>query len=286
MYKKLLLTCILAASTQAHADFSKKYDFSFSLETAKGVSAYAPTQVFTDGDKTWIQFRNPEISPVILAEEGEVKYKVEFPYIVMEGVYPHLTVVLAGERVAEIDYSGHYASRSVGVMFPSSKPIAVNSPAPMPIPVEEVKAPQPVNLDVAVEQPIDKRGDLVTIPEDKIVHLSLNPPLLEVEGEVIVETNPTAVEEEKESVFVKYKGKLSKPDFVKIKKWVNQGGTLTLKGASNWDDEGKRAKSVVRRANEMKRILVTKGRIKKEAITIDETGFEVKAESGVNIILN
>lgn len=94
------------------------YSFDWQLSGNREV---APLQVFDDGHKTWLQFAPGQPVPAIFEQRAEgdrpLSYKLEGPYVVLDGVWPEL-VLRGGQlkstvrRVQQIQSGGANAVSS------------------------------------------------------------------------------------------------------------------------------------------------------------------------------
>lgn len=140
---------IMASTTGVAKEYSNgvsvksKFDFDFSMT---GPNTKFPNQVFTDGKKTWLQFKDLNRPPVIFADEKPIAYQIEGQYMVVSGIYPNITLVDGREgTLVEINYDGVYSAANKGVIHSVSRPIAINGVASLP----QEAAPAPVYRQVS-----------------------------------------------------------------------------------------------------------------------------------------
>lgn len=115
------------------------YNFSYKIA---GDRMVAPVQVFDNGAKTYLQFRDLTTLPAIFADTplGEVLLKpgvgfdVEPPYVIVRNIEPELILVM-NKRKAYVSYQGPITEfiTKTPVMFGARQPIALSPDATAPV---------------------------------------------------------------------------------------------------------------------------------------------------------
>lgn len=144
LIRVIIFTALSLASVSASADINFKYRIT-------GDRISAPVQVFDNNGKTYIQTRDPDHPPAVLDETGNpVVYKVEAPYLVVNGIYKefelrygrHSTSVvnLAGMQSAQAGQNSQNkpTNSEKNVYFVSADATKKMGRASDPVPAEEV----------------------------------------------------------------------------------------------------------------------------------------------------
>lgn len=160
--KKIMLAVALASSFGANAAESStvgNYDFAFQVS---GDKAYQPSQVFTDGKKTWIQPKRPGEMPSIFSESGPVKFRTDSPYLIIDSLFPAVTLRYQGEHQVDVDYVGRYAlPGAAGVSYGVAQPKAVNGTVAVVRSAESIQAERKQAAVNAAREAADFSGDFV-----------------------------------------------------------------------------------------------------------------------------
>ena len=95
---------VSAVGPSAHGPGTAFRGFNFAYET-QGLRSAAPTQIFDDGRRTYLQFNALDRVPEIWVDEGQgrpatrrLQVHLESPYIIVDQVAPRLRLVLDGEE--------------------------------------------------------------------------------------------------------------------------------------------------------------------------------------------
>ncbi len=131
--KKTLLSLLSAAFLSiSHASELPGYDFHYS---SAGDTAVRPVQIFDDGSRLYLQFRDPDLIPALFVntENGVMRLPVhqDFPYIVVDRLSPEI-LVKVGEQQALVHYDGGRPLTDNGSMTGSSRPLTVAASASIP----------------------------------------------------------------------------------------------------------------------------------------------------------
>jgi hypothetical protein len=146
----VLFLILLSPATKASVD---DFDFDFS---ATGDRAVRPVQVFTDGEKTYFQFRNPQNPPTMIAKGRVVRYTIEEPYAVVIGLDSSTTLIGEGGRdKSEVKYNGRFTPTKFLApaqnTLPTSQAIKpINQPA---VSVPQTEVEKPANTQVVATTP-------------------------------------------------------------------------------------------------------------------------------------
>lgn len=127
-------------------EVQSKYDFSFEL-SGQGPK---PVQIFTDGNRTWVQLADPNRVPLFFVNNKPLGYTMDGFLLVLDGLHPEMNLFDAKtNKNTLITYSGVYSTKSTGVLYESARPVALNGVADVP---PEFKAE--VQPKVALSQPV------------------------------------------------------------------------------------------------------------------------------------
>lgn len=123
-----LLFTILTTNAFAGTD---DYDFDF---TVSGDRSVRPIQVFTNGVKTFFQFKDPQNPPTLFSKGRVVRFSIEEPYTVVTSLDSDTTIVGKNQREkAEVKYNGRFdvtkipaPTKSITKLQISNEPNKVN----------------------------------------------------------------------------------------------------------------------------------------------------------------
>ncbi|MDA8094882.1 MAG: TrbG/VirB9 family P-type conjugative transfer protein [Betaproteobacteria bacterium] len=143
-FRLLPLTFLLLASCAAQRPQPQKlsavlahYHFSYRMTDRRAVSLI---QVFDDGTRTYLQFKEPYAAPVITADNTNtpLPYSRQGLFAIVDGVYSSLTVTTVGHRTVV-----HNDSR--GALTPLPAPVAavIHRPRVESLPPALVPSPTP-----------------------------------------------------------------------------------------------------------------------------------------------
>ena len=163
-----MLRLLVLATLWPLASWGNTYDFDY---RAVGDADARPTNVFDDGAATYFQFATGRPVPVILkvgpAGEQLVTWRVNGPYVVVDGVLPDWRLRL-GRGIAAVRYAGARPLAMKGVLYGAAEPISEGGPVAAPVaptpsqaqrpasaPAPTLSAPQatPPGTDVEIAKP-------------------------------------------------------------------------------------------------------------------------------------
>lgn len=111
-----------------------KYDFGFDFTVLSGSKIFTPVQAFTDGKRTWIQFRDTGRTPLSFADGQPVSGKTEGMFYVIDGVYSSMNFIDAKTNTNIVMvYDGVYQMKKPATLYASGAPMAINGVAQMPV---------------------------------------------------------------------------------------------------------------------------------------------------------
>jgi hypothetical protein len=137
----LLLQPCYAQAEAGSLPNSRTASYNFDYKIA-GDRAVAPAQVFDNGSRIYLQFRDMNTLPAIFSDTpmGEVllkpgiEYTVEPPYVVIRNIEPEL-ILMMNKRKATISYQGPITEfiTKTPVMYGAKQPIALSTDIAPPI---------------------------------------------------------------------------------------------------------------------------------------------------------
>jgi len=167
----LTLTACLPAVVHADpASQAKSANYNFSYKIA-GDRSIAPVQVFDNGARTYIQFKDMNVLPAIFADtplglvllKPNAGYDVEPPYVIIRSIEPELVLTL-NKHKATISYQGpitEFVSRTP-VMFGAQQPVGMSRDPVLPVTPTEFKRSQTLAAASAAKP---EPGTTVTEPQ-------------------------------------------------------------------------------------------------------------------------
>ncbi|MHB8847821.1 MAG: LysM peptidoglycan-binding domain-containing protein [Burkholderiales bacterium] len=171
MKKTLLFVLSAAFLSMSRASELPGYDFHYS---AAGDGMVKPVQIFDDGTRLYLQFRDPDMIPAVFVNtvNGIIRLPVhqEFPYIVADSLSPEILIKF-GELQAVIRYDGGRPLTDNGSMTGSSEPLAIASAASIPpeqqatpaAPFMRSESPEPFSGELIFNQtPVEIKPEIKT----------------------------------------------------------------------------------------------------------------------------
>lgn len=111
-----------------------KYDFGFDFTVLSGSKIFTPVQAFTDGKRTWVQFRDTGRTPLSFADGVPVSGKIEGMFFVVDGVYSSMNFIDAKTNTNIVMvYDGVYQMKKPATLYSAGAPMAINGVAQMPV---------------------------------------------------------------------------------------------------------------------------------------------------------
>lgn len=274
-----LMVTLSLQNVQSKTSPIDKFDDQFSIEAKDGARLFAPTEVWTDGKKVWIKFKSQDTFPLILNDNDEkVKFTVDYPYVIVEKLYPYMKVKTAGQVVSEITYQGRYSTSPDGIKQSQSKPSAVNAQANLPKENVADETGESVSF-LSEKKPVYEKNFVVNefIPPETGVIKSLD-----LSPEKSQQTKDFVHKEEvSKSIFIDYRKTPGTKVTAEVKEHIASGGKILLIGMSSNGDEIQRLKVSEKRCERIIKYFERKGVNKNISCdtTSDNTG-----QSGYNII--
>lgn len=130
-----------------------KYDFGFDFAVLSGSKIFTPIQAFTDGKRTWVQFRDTGRTPLSFADGQPVSGKVEGMFYIIDGVYSSVNFIDAKTNTNIVMvYDGVYQMKKPATLYSSGAPMAINGVAQMPIEQAKPVVAAPPTFTVATQK--------------------------------------------------------------------------------------------------------------------------------------
>lgn len=139
------MACIAHSEEQDfsnHVQVETKYDFGFNFVVLSGTRHFLPIQAFTDGKKTWIQFRPTTRMALSFADGQPVSGRMEGMYYVVDGVYSSMNFIdaITNSNIVMV-YDGVHQMKKQAALYSAGSPMAINGVAALPVEIQ--KAPPP-----------------------------------------------------------------------------------------------------------------------------------------------
>lgn len=134
-------------------EVKSKYDFTFEM-SGMGLK---PIQIFTDGNKTWVQLTDVNRVPLFFVNNKPIGYTMDGFLLVIDGLHQEMNMLDATtNKNTLVTYSGVYSTGGAGVLHEVANPIALNGVAEMPLEFRAEKEPkvplvQPAQVDTKVQ---------------------------------------------------------------------------------------------------------------------------------------
>ncbi len=291
-----LLLILLSPAAEASVD---DFDFDFSVTGDRSVR---PIQVFTDGEKTYFQFRNSQNPPTMIARGRVVRYSIEAPYVVVVGLDDLTTLVGQGGRdKGEVKYNGNFSPTKLAIqnpnLSPTQKSVAVTSYVDSKVVTGSIEPKVMPETKVANTAYVPQSKSASQVKQEftgEFVFFPSKPQLNQVNAKALMPGEslvaPTSLEPANtgslKSMFVKENASLSKGQVDTLVAHATSGGVINLQGSSSGVNQLSRIELANARANNAKKELIERG-IPAAAIRVQQiTNYpNTKDVAGVSITL-
>lgn len=204
-----LLVILLSPSAKADVD---DFDFDFAINGDRSVR---PLQVFTNGEKTYFQFKNPQNPPVMIANGRVVRFAIEEPYTVVTSLDSSTSLIGDGGRYkAEVKYNGKYSLTK----FSQAAVVVTTTKQSLIVPVQEVKPKTNVLATESANAKVNPVASSVALPE-QLKPAPLAPPVESIQPKVeksVVTAPAKPAKTEFSGEFVFFPAKIIKAQSVSI----------------------------------------------------------------------